>query len=53
LLLSLLPCAAMCALGFCMMGKGEKPCAISNGSATGGQFPPADVSAPRSLPQEA
>ena len=53
LLLSLLPCAAMCALGFCMMGKGEKSCATSNGPAPDGQFLPADVSVPRPSPQEA
>jgi hypothetical protein len=46
LLLSLLPCAAMYALGLCTMGKGEKSCATSTGPAP-------DVSAPRSSPPEA
>jgi hypothetical protein len=51
LLLSLLPCAAMCALGFCMMGKGEKSCATSNGPEPDGQVLAADVSVPRPSPQ--
>lgn len=32
-LLSLLPCAAMCALGFCMMGKGGQTSAPSAGAS--------------------
>ncbi len=32
ILLSLAPCAAMCALGYCMMGKGANPAAPQDGT---------------------
>ena len=44
LLLSLAPCAAMCALGVCMMGKGNASCAKPGSADNAG--PPAPTSEP-------
>ncbi|SRR6266851_2329759 len=46
LLLSLAPCAAMCALGVCMMAKGNMSCAKQGSAENAG--PPATTSESRS-----
>jgi len=45
LILSLAPCAAMCALGMCMMVKGNSSCAKQGSAENPG--PPASTSEPR------
>lgn len=39
ILISLAPCAAMCALGLCMRGGGAKACAAPKGDAADGSQP--------------
>jgi len=46
LLVSAAPCIAMCALGLCMMGRGEQACSKQPGPGAGEPTTPTDLPAP-------